>query len=266
MADSAENPPIARVDGPLDAVNDAFHESYDRTRADAEEDGPILVVLADELVLVRGKTEARFPVTPRAFHVIKSIAHAPIALWVLLQRPDGRPAVDALHASMRRSLDTLDADVEDPEAAASLRQLLELTLAATRDDLGRVAQAVGPLLLRAIDDATKLQLTALHARTDEIFARLAPGEEAKLRVAVTGDHQARVRSLGMQYFRKRLADPEDFEDRVLYAEGVTDATEAAALVGKQRLDRAIAKAFFGDEKRLQRDVLGDAAKARLAAL
>jgi hypothetical protein len=35
------------------------------------------------------------------------------------------------------------------------------------------------------------------------------------------------------------------------------------LVGTRRLDRAIASAFFGDPKRLQRDVLGDAAKSAL---
>ncbi len=72
---------------------------------------------------------------------------------------------------------------------------------------------------------------------------------------VTGNHQARARSLGMQYFRRRFAEPEGAEDRVAYAEGVEDPEEALALVGTRRMDREISAAFFGDEKHLQRDVL-----------
>ena len=74
------------------------------------------------------------------------------------------------------------------------------------------------------------------------------------------DHQARARSLGMQYFQKRLGEPPGAEERVSYAEGVADAEEALALVGTRRADRAIASAFFGDPHRLQRDVLGDAVR------
>ena len=48
-----------------------------------------------------------------------------------------------------------------------------------------------------------------------------------------------------------------------YGEGVNDVDAAFALVGTRRLDSAVAKAFFGDAKRLQRDVLGDAVFALL---
>jgi len=68
----------------------------------------------------------------------------------------------------------------------------------------------------------------------------------------------------MQYFRKRLEEPEGAEDRVAYAEGVETADQAFALVGTRRMDARIAEAFFGDAKRLQRDVLGDAVKELLA--
>jgi hypothetical protein len=37
------------------------------------------------------------------------------------------------------------------------------------------------------------------------------------------------------------------------------------LLGTKALDRAIAKAFFGDPMRMQRDLLGDAAHAILEA-
>ena len=42
--------------------------------------------------------------------------------------------------------------------------------------------------------------------------------------------------------------------------------DALALAGTQRLDRVIATAFFGEAKRLQRDILGDARKRLLAEM
>ena len=80
---------------------------------------------------------------------------------------------------------------------------------------------------------------------------------------MTGDHQARNRSLGMQYFQRRFGEEPGEEERVAYGEGVEDADEAHALVGTRRLDNAVAAAFFGDPKRLQRDVLGNAVHALL---
>jgi len=58
-------------------------------------------------------------------------------------------------------------------------------------------------------------------------------------------------------------DPKVLAD--LSRQAVQDEDAALALVGTQRLDRALAQAFFGDARRLQRDVLGDAAHALLSA-
>jgi len=56
------------------------------------------------------------------------------------------------------------------------------------------------------------------------------------------------------------------DERVTYGENIDSEEEAFALVATRRLDRLIARAFFGEEKRLQRDVLGDAAKRCLEAM
>ena len=69
----------------------------------------------------------------------------------------------------------------------------------------------------------------------------------------------------MQYFQLRFAEAPGTDERVTYGENISDEAEAIALVGTRHLDRRIARAFFGDEKRLQRDVLGDAAKRCLEA-
>ena len=84
-------PPLARVDTPLDRVNDDFHASYDDARAQAELDAPVFIILADTLVLFRRKERQAFSFTPRLFHVIKSAAHGPAALYAALHRLGDAP-------------------------------------------------------------------------------------------------------------------------------------------------------------------------------
>ncbi|MBC8071591.1 MAG: hypothetical protein IAG13_24915, partial [Deltaproteobacteria bacterium] len=116
------------------------------------------------------------------------------------------------------------------------------------------------------EHATRAQLGALHEQATVLLARLPASERERVHVVVAGAHQARARSLGMQYFRRLFGEPTDAEERVTYAEAVDTVDDAVALVCMQRLDRAMARAFFGDEKRLQRDVLGDAAERLLEDL
>jgi hypothetical protein len=67
----------------------------------------------------------------------------------------------------------------------------------------------------------------------------------------------------MQYFENLLNEPPGTETRLSYGEGLTTVEEAVALVGTRKLDEATAVAFFGSRRRLQHDVLGDAAKEEL---
>jgi hypothetical protein len=174
---------------------------------------------------------------------------------------------------IRVSLSRLNAQLEglEPRSVTDLRELLEVCdrflerygEAPARDALAQFAGRLGPLLVRLIDDATALQLQGLDRNTRALLARLSAGELAQLQVVVTGEHQARVRSLPMQYFRRLLDEPDGSERRVVYAEGVSDEQGALALAATRRLDRAIGRDFFGDPWRLQRDLLGDAAHARL---
>ena len=230
---------------PLVGVNDTFHAAYGARRTEAASDEPILVVLADDLVLVVGNERVLVPFSPPWFHAAKAISHAPIALWL-------RGPSDKLRAFITQSLPTAD---------EMLKPLLTGTLAAMDDpsyDRDAFAAKMGPLLTAAIEHATKLQLETLHARTEELLARLTPEQRAQLRVAVTGNHQARVRSLGMQYF----GAPARRGSRALRGRR-RDVDAAVALIGAQRLDRAMATAFFGSPRRMERDLLGDAAKAIL---
>ena len=271
------------IESPLDDVNRDFHSAYDTARGAAEEAAPILVFLNDALIIHRRGERHEFSVTPRLYHVIKSAAHAPIALYSGLYllgdralEPQDRRRLGALREHCLASLRALEKDAPEAQLRGELQEVLESTIAlieqrlaaghASRAALAGFARKSGALLVRLIDEATGVQLEALHARFEAVVATMTPAERGALQVVVAGSHQARERSVAMQYFRKRLGEPLHTEERVAYAENAADEQAALLLVGTRRFDRALAGAFFGDERRLQRDVLGDAAAARLGRL
>ncbi len=259
----------------LDDVNERFHIHYDAARDEAKLEAPVFVVCADVLTVFRGTERTNHPFSPPIYHVIKSVAHAPVALFAAFQRQEiDAKRLDALAARVKQSLAELEREhpVTD-DVVDDLRAILCSTLAfaeqstKTRPTTGALkafGAEQGPLLLRLTEAATRVELKALDECVEQELAKLTKDERARLEVVVTGDHQARNRSLGMQYFQKRFGEEPGAEERVAYGEGIEDADEAHALVGTRRLDNAVADAFFGDPKRLQRDVLGDAVHALLA--
>ena len=269
-----------RVGGPLDGVNEGFHAAYDGARVEAALDAPVFVVHGDSLFVLRRGQRRELSLTPRLFHVIKSAAHAPVAIFAAFHRR-GDQLIEALHARVVASIAAVDGE-RDADADAETIEVIRDVLEESRtflepfvragdskpakpaaEELDAFARATGPQLLRLTMLATRVQLAALHEVVEKALAELEPDERAGLQVVVTGAHQARVRSLGMQYFRKRFRESDGAEHRVTYGEGVNDVDAAFALVGTRRLDSAVAKAFFGNPKRLQRDVLGDAVFALL---
>jgi len=270
------------LEAALEAVNEQFHETYDGAKTEAEYESPVFVLLADTLVVCcRGvRTELRY--TPDAFVLLKSISHAPVSLYAELQRgdpanvsPATRQRLEKLRELVLQTRKRLQEDAArvglTEDASRDVRAILHscetmLETAAggtTRELLEQFAHDIGPVLQRLMHEATRLQLDSLHECVERALAPMSREDRASLQVVVTGDHQARARSLAMQYFKQRLREPEDSEERVAYAEGVTDEKEAFELVGTRRLDHAVAAAFFGDRKRLQRDLLGDSAQELL---
>lgn len=261
----SEPPPWTQSGGPLDAVNDAFHASYERACADEEHAAPVLIFLGEQLILHRGGSRREARITTPAWLAVRSAAHTPIAIFSLLSKAT---RLEELRRRLESALHALPRELSDAEALPDVHALLTATLRWLEHpaDFESFARSRGPDLLRLTDHATRLQLASLHARVEELLADFSPAELARLQVVVAGAHQARDRSLGMQYFRKRLNEPESEEDRVAYAENAADEKAALALVGIRKFDGAIATAFFGDPKRLQRDVLGDSVEKRLAAM
>ena len=274
---------FARTGSALDDVNESFHDAYDSAREKAELDAPVIVVLGDSLLLFRRGERSEVVCTPALVHVLKSIAHCPIGLFVLLHRevssrrgPASNEDLARMQARIVASLTRFDVDMTDADAADDARMVLQQSLVLIEragggapidaPTLATFAKSMGQPLMHVTDAATRVQLAALHESVEATVAPLDAHERRTLHIVVAGVHQARARSLPMQYFQKRLGEPDGVEVRVTYGEGIEDEKAALALVGTRRLDHAIARAFFGDARRLQRDILGDAAFAQLAAL
>jgi hypothetical protein len=256
-------------------LNAEFHAAYDRRRALEVSAAPILVVLGESLVLIRGGRRESLAIKSEASQRIKAAAHAPVGIFVALSEEiDGAvlcPRTRERLANLRAALIQAgpgSGDLE-PLGRADLEAVLRDSCAfidrilanerASAGALSRFAAELGPLLLRLTEHATRLDFAALHRAAETLLGRLSERERGLLEVVVAGAHQARARNLALQYFQKRFGEAPGEERRVSYAEAVTDVSQASALVGTRRLDRAIASAFFRDAKRLQRDVLGDAA-------
>jgi len=257
--------------GALESGNEVFHQAYGSARDGVREQVAVLVVLPTELAFHHQNQRRGMPYSRPSFAQAKSAAHIAVALFTLTDTKSDahcREAVARLRehvasardAAQRPDRASLDEEIEKLlERCASFAQIACEHGGAERLRADFAGDA-GPRILRITELATREQIAGLHQAVEEILSTLTPAEQMELEVVVVGDHQARARSLGMQYFKRRFREEPGQDRRVTYGENIADEQEAISLVATRRLDKRIALAFFGDESRLQRDVLGDAAK------
>ena len=232
----------------LEEANQVFHERYGEQRDELASNLPLLILLAPDVILSVDGTQRAHSFARDAFDLARSAAHIAVALFV----SDSPRLSDSINRALKKLRGA------EGELAQQTFVLLELCAEFVRHERSAtrradLARACGPEILKLTELATAEQLSALHQAVERALSELSPRQREQLHVVVAGDHQARRRSLGMQYFALRLD-----EDRLIYGENIASVEEALKLVGTQRLDREIAQAFFGDAKRLQEDILGAA--------
>lgn len=274
--------PAANKDA-LAALNDTFRAAYRENRAGrlARID-PVIIVQFDDLHLVRaGKTRTeRF--TPPIYHEYKAIAHIPLALYAKLAPLPGRPfdkaTLDWLTAYLKqiqaaaKSLDgrpgwTAAQLALHKKIAADSESFIEKIGGAEQmsdDDLTNFARAMRPLVLASADAAAKAQLDGLHALVTKWRAELGP-RWTHVDVVVLGPKQPRPGNVQYEYFRRAMG-PGAEGRRLWYAEGIFDKEGGMNLLGTILVDRGASIAFFDDPKRLERDLLADAAQEHLHRL
>jgi hypothetical protein len=277
---------------PLLALNEAFRDAYAaRREAVLAHMGPVIAQIDDLLILRRGGQRFEGPARTRRYHELKAINHLPLALHVLLSGVRGAldEATRNRLAEFRRLISAAAESLEhrgfSPESLARQRRILEAStglvervLAENRvapEALSGFTRAQVKDLMRNSEDAARDQLETMHATVEAWKQQMTPEERARLRAVVAASHMSRPGNVALQYFSVTLGetwegrfDQEDLQPgkRVLAAETAFDEAAAFELLATHALDSSVADHIFGEETRMERDVLADAAERILARM
>ncbi len=268
---------------PLTALNDAFRADYaeakQRVLAGAR---PVLVVAGDSFTLLRsGDRRLEASGASPAYDPLKTIAHIPLAVYVILTPGEGElggkrlqeleqlralipPAVDSLKGSTLPA-SSLERQKRMTAECLGFIDSLVARRRFERSTLEAFTRHIAPLVMENVAEATRGQLDAVHKIVSAWRHELSPEEWDRLRVVIEGPHMPREDLVVTQYFLRLLHESRE-GGRVIYAESLYQEAQALDLVGTHLLDGSVGDAFFGDAMRMHRDLLGDAAKEYLAHL
>jgi len=153
------------------------------------------------------------------------------------------------------------------------RSLVDRVVAEGVVDFERIQEHVRVLASHALETAQLavcIELEQLHALIGRWRNDFGERRWAGLYVVVCGAHQPRYREAVCQYFGRLLHEPEssaaEREDRLVYAEGLCDVDAALDLLARHIVDQRASNLLFGDRRRLQEDLLADAARIEVRKL
>jgi hypothetical protein len=272
----------AQVPDSLTALNDAFRQAYaDARRRVLAGDGPLIIVNGDTAALLRGGRRSDASINVPKYHLVKTIAHIPLAVYVALTPGEGMldagrtktlQDLRSLIPPARASLDGLGFTVESLARQDRIIQesvsFLDGAIAHqkyTRHDLDAFTRRMAPLVMANVADATLAQLDILHAQVTAWRREMTEAEWASMHVLIVAAHMPRDGSVHVQYFERLLHEPVEGR-RIVVAESLWEEPKAMDLYGTHLLDGGIGQAFFGDPMRMHRDLLADAAKEYLPKL
>jgi hypothetical protein len=275
-------PAAAQAPDSLSALNDAFRQAYSGARRRVlAGDGPVLIVNGDNAVLVRGMQRSEVAINVPAYHVEKTIAHIPLAIFVSLtagdetldpERLQNLENLRRLIPAARSSLDGLNLSApvlnrQDRIVRESLA-FIDNAIAqrkCSKQELQVFTRRMSPFVMANVADAARAQLDILHAQVTAWRHEMSPAEWATLHVVIITAHMPREENIVFQYFARLLHEPREGR-RIVVAESLFEEPKALDLYGTHLLDGSIGEAFFGDPMRMHRDLLADAAKDYLPKL
>jgi hypothetical protein len=268
---------------PLVTLNKSFLQAYTGARAALlARGGPVIVVAFDDLIMWRNGKMQKAHFTPAIYHEAKAIAHVPLALYVWFQARTDKPLDAAFLATLRdyrakvvAGADSLPNRPNWTNAALKLhRRIIAASLKLIDEALDKkrisarrlraYTRAMGRPLLASAALAARAQLNGLDALMQRW--RKALGKDwRRTNVVVLTSRQARRDNLQYLYFLALMGRAAHGK-RLFYGTNIFSAAGGQRLAGTIQLDRGASVAFFRDPKRLERDLLGDAAKRYIARL
>ena len=274
----AQDAPAGSAKDPLlEALNGEFRAQYQQALAEAlAPAGPVILEEGDDLILVHNGARVTVRVKPVEYHELKSVAHVPLALFVMLSFPREttlsadrmqrlrhyRELMRSAYKSLPSRHFTADQLQRQNNIFHASFELLDGVLAKGQirpPTLQNFTRQIGPLLLANVSDATALEMRALYATA---AAWQTPAQWSALHMVMIGPHMPRDRECSIQFFERLFREPEEGK-RIIYAEALWNEKDALNLLATHVVDEAAGAAFFGDPMRMHRDLLADAAKTYL---
>lgn len=279
----------------LQSLNEGFHEVYDERKKLALEKLPVVIIaMGDTLVLHAHGERAEVKYQPALYHRYKEISHIPILIYLAMEGKRElrferlhavRMAIIPLQGALKQDL--LEGGDTDSSIALLNKcdEFIEQVLSCQIDvSSTEFFNQLGPLLLKNAEEAAYLQLDALNHQVQKWKKRFVSKDWNRIAVVVVGPQMPRIGEVTMQYFSrltgKRLEklpagaawlenaqpienEPNKAQRRLVYAEGLKTEAEALNLLATHIIDEEIGRVFFGDEVRMQCDLLSEAASKRL---
>jgi hypothetical protein len=279
---------------PFAAINLGFHVTYTRlveqVLAQLGDSVPVVVMIGDDATLLCDDREQREEVLPARYHELKALAHLAFGVQLTLMA-NGRGHLTELTAnelhekrvqireaqaianSAPPSLTITSAAKAPAELLCRARSLVDSVLEEGVVNFERLHEDVRALASHALETAQLavcIELEQLHALLVGWRNNLGEARWAGLYVVICGAHQPRYREATCQYFSQLLHQPEGYgaerEDRLVYGEGLCDINTALDLLARHIVDQRASNLLFGDRRRLQEDLLADAARAEVRKL
>jgi hypothetical protein len=275
----------------LESLNTASRIIYTQAKAAAlAKQGPVMVVVGDDLVLRRGTERRPARVIPGIYHTLKSYSHVALAIDVALaSQPDDAPLSAEFLDELRDYLE-LFPGAEETIAGAGLvpeqqerqrailkesRTFLESVIEhrqCSQAERVNYTRQMTPRIMANAAEAARAAIDMLHRQVLQWKREMTHEEWRQLKVLVIGRQLPRRENLAVQYFARLLNesrvphDPPGESDRIIYAEGLGDESRAMDLLATRQVDTQVGIDFFNDSTRMYRDLLSDGARDYLPLL
>ena len=274
---------------PLIALNASFRSAYADLRSQLQAtQTPVIIQVGDKIILFnKGMRTESMAISPR-YTELKTIAHLPLALYVMLSNETNKVMTDVqldklrdyrtLIGSVSNALATLNFSSEQLDRQGRLIKrslsLIDTVLShkiISKDALHQFTLSQRDDCLANMSDAAEEQINTLDHQFKSWVKDMTPEERQHIRVVVGASHMPRIGNLAMQYFSAALAEnfegryveegsSKDNSFRLIYGENVFDEEKALRLLGTHLIDADIGTNFFNDAQRIHRDLLSDAAE------
>lgn len=281
-----------QYDSVIAELNQSFHRTYTQLvhkthRMLGTDKIPVLIMFHDQVMLFHAGEQEVVRVFPDLYHEIKTTGHVSFGVYIALAnngygplQTNIREGLEIQQDLIEKSISILEQEDIPPEYMQNMRKTLENALAIIQETLasGQVdenrvwefgMQNV-PLYIEGAKLGAILELDALHTTVMHWKRQLGEENWGRVYVVVCAGHQARYREATMQYFQRLLNEEESLgassENRVIYAENIHDVDGALDLLARHIIDQRSSLELFRDCRRLQQDIMSDAAEEYLLEL